>query len=109
MAVLGTQLLATLICVFGFLVAPLWWGWALFVWGYALAWFIVTDPVKLLAYRILDPVKAAAQPEAKAEPKPEAKAAAQPEAKAEPKPEAKAAAQPKAKAEPKPEAKTRSN
>ena len=38
---------------------PLWWGWALFVWGYALAWFLVTDPVKLLAYRILDPVKAA--------------------------------------------------
>jgi H+-transporting ATPase len=24
-----------LICVFGFLVTPLWWGWAAFVWGYA--------------------------------------------------------------------------
>jgi H+-transporting ATPase len=26
--------------------------------GYALAWFLVTDPVKLLAYRIFDPAKA---------------------------------------------------
>jgi H+-transporting ATPase len=27
-----------------------------FVWGYALAWFLVSDRVKLLAYRIFDPV-----------------------------------------------------
>ena len=54
LAVVGTQTVATLICVFGFLVTPLWWGWAAFVWGYALAWFLVTDPVKLLAYRVLD-------------------------------------------------------
>ena len=33
---------------------PLGWGWALFVWGYALVWFLVNDRVKLLAYRILD-------------------------------------------------------
>jgi len=38
---------------------PLGWGWALFVWGYALVWFLVTDRVKLLAYRIFDPTKAA--------------------------------------------------
>nr|WP_294502938.1 plasma-membrane proton-efflux P-type ATPase [uncultured Rhodopila sp.] len=54
-AVVGTQVLATMICVFGFLVAPLWWGWAAMVWGYALVWFLATDPVKLLAYRFLDP------------------------------------------------------
>jgi H+-transporting ATPase len=53
------QTVATLICVFGFLMTPLWWGWAAFVWGYALAWFLVTDPVKLLAYRVLDATKAA--------------------------------------------------
>jgi H+-transporting ATPase len=58
MAVLGTQILATLIAVYGMLMTPLGWGWALFVWGYAMAWFLLTDPVKLLAYRILDPVKA---------------------------------------------------
>jgi H+-transporting ATPase len=54
LAIVGTQAAATAICVFGFLVAPLWWGWAAFVWGYALVWFLVTDPVKLLAYRVLD-------------------------------------------------------
>ena len=58
LAIVGTQVVATVICVFGFLVTPLWWGWAAMVWGYALAWFLVTDPVKLLAYRILDPAKA---------------------------------------------------
>ena len=54
LAVLGTQALATLIAVLGLFMTPLGWGWALFVWGYALAWFLVTDRVKLLAYRILD-------------------------------------------------------
>ena len=57
-AVLGTQALATLIAVYGLFMAPLGWGWALFVWGYALAWFLVNDRVKLLAYRIFDPTKA---------------------------------------------------
>jgi H+-transporting ATPase len=56
-AVLGTQTLATLIAVYGLFMTPLGWGWALFVWGYALVWFLVNDRVKLLAYRILDPVK----------------------------------------------------
>ena len=54
-AVLGTQMLATLIAVYGFFMTPLGWGWALFVWGYALAWFLVNDRIKLLAYRIFDP------------------------------------------------------
>jgi H+-transporting ATPase len=57
MAVVGTQTLATLIAVFGIFMTPLGWGWAALVWGYALVWFLVTDRVKLLAYRILDPVK----------------------------------------------------
>ena len=38
------------------------WGWALFVWGYALAWALVNDRVKLLAYRIFDPVKISVLP-----------------------------------------------
>jgi H+-transporting ATPase len=59
-AVVGTQILATCICVFGFLVTPLWWGWAALVWGYALSWFLVTDPLKLLAYRVLAGTKSAA-------------------------------------------------
>jgi H+-transporting ATPase len=57
-AVLGTQILATLIAVYGIFMTPLGWGWAAFVWGYALAWFLLNDRVKLLAYRIFDPTKA---------------------------------------------------
>jgi H+-transporting ATPase len=57
LAVLGTQTLATLIAVYGLFMTPLGWGWAAFVWGYALAWFLVNDRVKLLAYRIFDPTK----------------------------------------------------
>ncbi len=57
-AVLGTQALATLIAVYGLFMTPLGWGWALFVWGYALVWFLVTDRVKLAAYRIFDPTAA---------------------------------------------------
>ena len=57
-AVLGTQLVATLIAVYGLFMAPLGWGWAAFVWGYALLWFLVNDRVKLLAYRIFDPTAA---------------------------------------------------
>ncbi|MEJ2642309.1 MAG: plasma-membrane proton-efflux P-type ATPase [Desulfosarcinaceae bacterium] len=57
-AVVGTQILATLIAVFGIFMTPLGWGWALFVWGYALAWFLVNDRVKLLAYRVFDPTAA---------------------------------------------------
>ena len=56
-AVLGTQMLATLIAVYGVFMTPLGWGWAGFVWGYALAWFLVNDRVKLLAYRISIPSK----------------------------------------------------
>ena len=59
-AVLGTQIAATLIAVYGLFMTPLGWGWALFVWGYALIWFLVNDRVKLLAYRIFDPNKAKA-------------------------------------------------
>jgi H+-transporting ATPase len=57
MAVLGTQCVATLIAVYGLFMTPLGWGWALFVWGYALVWFLVSDRVKLLAYRVFDPTE----------------------------------------------------
>lgn len=107
-AVLGTQTVATLIAVYGLFMTPLGWGWAAFVWGYALAWALVNDRVKLLAYKIFDPVKAESKLEAKTEPRPEAKTEVKPEAKAEPKPEAKAEPKPEAKTEAKPEAKAES-
>ncbi len=55
MAVLGTQVVATLIAVTGLFMHPLGWGWAAFVWAYAIIWALVSDRIKLLAYRILDP------------------------------------------------------
>jgi H+-transporting ATPase len=58
LAVFGTQIVATLIAVYGVFMTPLGWGWALFVWGYALAWFLVSDRVKLLTYRVFDPTAA---------------------------------------------------
>jgi len=58
MAVLGTQAIATLIAVYGLFMAPIGWGWAGFVWGYAIIWALLNDRIKLLAYRIFDPVKA---------------------------------------------------
>jgi H+-transporting ATPase len=50
----GTKALATLAAVYGVLMAPISWHWALLIWGYALAWFFVNDWVKLGAYRIFD-------------------------------------------------------
>jgi H+-transporting ATPase len=54
-AVLGTQILATFIAVYGFLMPPLGWRWAGFVWGYALFWALISDRIKLLAYQFFDP------------------------------------------------------
>ena len=58
-AVLGTQVIATVIAIFGLgLVTPLAWYWALLVWGWALGWFLVNDRAKLLTYWLLDRVRA---------------------------------------------------
>jgi H+-transporting ATPase len=53
-AVVGTQLAATLIAVHGLLMAPLGWTYAGIVWGYCLVLFLIQDRVKLLGYRIFD-------------------------------------------------------
>ena len=54
-AVCGTQAIATLVAVTGaWVMPPLGWRLAGLVWVYAVAWFLVTDPVKLLAYKVLD-------------------------------------------------------
>jgi H+-transporting ATPase len=49
-----TKILATLVVVFGWYVAPLNWHLALFVWAYALTAFIITDFLKVVLYKILD-------------------------------------------------------
>ncbi len=133
-AVLGTQMLATLIAVYGVFMTPLGWSWAALVWGYALVWFLVNDRVKLLTYWVLDRSKVTAKSQSDEAPPPDAKitAKSQPEAVSAPiaktpsqegtnsmstpqtaikldtaaKPEPKAAAKPEAATSPEPEAKT---
>jgi H+-transporting ATPase len=53
-AVVITQLVATFIAVYGLFMPPIGWSWALLVWGYAIAWFLLNDRVKLAAYRIFN-------------------------------------------------------
>jgi len=52
-ATFGTEILGTLIAVYGFLITPIGWQYALWMWAYALAWFIANDVVKLALYRWL--------------------------------------------------------
>ena len=100
-AVLGTQIVATLIAVYGLFMTPLGWGWAGFVWGYALLWFLLNDRIKLLAYRIFDPVKT----EVNIDSKSEAKAKAQTDTKADPQADAKVETKPETKLKPETEIK----
>ena len=54
-AVLATQIIATFIAVYGVFITPISWGWAGFVWCYAVVCFLLNDRLKLVAYRIFDP------------------------------------------------------
>jgi H+-transporting ATPase len=53
-AVIVTQLVATVITVYGILLPAMGWDLALLVWGYALSLFIVTDFAKVRLYKLLD-------------------------------------------------------
>jgi H+-transporting ATPase len=59
-----------------YIMTPIGWGWAMFVWGYALVWALATDRVKLLAYRVLDPAPAKDRSSAKKPPDRKLKVAA---------------------------------
>ena len=49
-----TQLVGTLVVVYGWFMAPTGWGYALLVWGYALVSFLIASGVKIAVYRMLD-------------------------------------------------------
>jgi H+-transporting ATPase len=53
-AVIGTQILATLIAASGLLMKPLRWNLIALAWGYALVWILLLDQLKLIAYRRLE-------------------------------------------------------
>ena len=56
LAIILTQLIATLIVVYGFLLSPMGWGLAFFVWGYCLIAFLLTDLIKVFIYRMFDSI-----------------------------------------------------
>ena len=58
-AVVGTQLVATLVAVYGLFMTPIGWRWAALVWGYAFAWFLINDQVEIWALHIFDPSRPA--------------------------------------------------
>jgi H+-transporting ATPase len=49
-----TRAFATAIAVFGWFVTPISWQLALLVWGFAFLELCITDPLKVLVYRVLD-------------------------------------------------------
>jgi H+-transporting ATPase len=53
MATFGTEILGTLIAVYGLFIEAISWEQALWMWAYAIAWFVINDIVKWFAYRAL--------------------------------------------------------
>jgi H+-transporting ATPase len=52
-ATFGTEIMGTLIAVYGFLITPIGWKYALSMWVYALLWFVFNNVVKISAYRLM--------------------------------------------------------
>ena len=53
-AVVGTQIVATLIAVYGFLIPPIGWNLAAMVWAYALVTFLIVDQLKVRFFKLFD-------------------------------------------------------
>ncbi|MDD5163503.1 MAG: plasma-membrane proton-efflux P-type ATPase [Candidatus ainarchaeum sp.] len=53
-AVLGTQTIATIIAVYGILLAPIGWNLAAIVWALAISSFLITDFLKTRFYKIFE-------------------------------------------------------
>jgi H+-transporting ATPase len=53
-ATISTQTVATLIAVYGFMITPIGWKFALYVWLFALGGFLIMDFLKIQIYRLLE-------------------------------------------------------
>jgi H+-transporting ATPase len=53
-ATFGTEILATFIAVYGLFVTPIGWEYALYIWLYALVWFVINDIIKMRVRRLLN-------------------------------------------------------
>ncbi len=57
-ATFSTRVIGTIIAVYGFgLMMPIGWDWALFMWAYALTWFVFNDVVKMAVLRYYRRIK----------------------------------------------------
>jgi H+-transporting ATPase len=50
-----TQIAATVVAVYGIIILPIGWMYALLIWGYALAFFLVNDLAKVKLFRFIHP------------------------------------------------------
>jgi H+-transporting ATPase len=53
-AVLITQIIATLIAVYGLFMAPIGWKLAGLIWAYCLTWFLLEDLTKIFVYNFIE-------------------------------------------------------
>jgi len=53
LSTLISKIVVSMICAFGWIIAPIGW-YIFFVWGYAMVQMLITDRVKILAYRVFD-------------------------------------------------------
>ena len=52
-ATFSTRVIGTLIAVYGILITPIGWEYALWMWAYAMFWFVLNDAVKVATYNFL--------------------------------------------------------
>ena len=53
-ATFGTEMLGTLIAVYGLFITPIGWEFALYIWLYAFVWFLINDVIKMVTYRFIN-------------------------------------------------------
>ena len=49
-----TKVLATFVAVYGWFITPISWTLALYIWGYAIVAFLITDFLKVRIYKVID-------------------------------------------------------
>jgi len=52
-ATFSTRVLGSLIAVYGVFITPIGWTYTLWMWAYALVWFVFNDAVKVATYKVL--------------------------------------------------------
>lgn len=53
-ATFGTEILGTLIAVYGLFITPIGWEFALYIWLYAFVWFLINDVIKMVTYHFIN-------------------------------------------------------